>query len=144
MALPTLAQGSNSMSFAYDPCLFELVIGRSLSDSFLVVLRVMPKKKTAKHVQDIKNAIDADRSADNDWRLRFDEMAANTTDTFEWQMRFAIATEDYILQLERLLDQHGPDWRKRVACVDIGPPPGHNEEREAEAKAEIERRKGKR
>jgi hypothetical protein len=48
----------------------------------------------------------AERSAGKDWRIVQEEKAAQFADLIEWNERFAAAQQQYISQLERLLDQH--------------------------------------
>jgi hypothetical protein len=43
-------------------------------------------------------------------------------DTPEWPYRFIDAQQERIDQLTLLLDQHLPDWRKRVTFPYIPPP----------------------
>jgi hypothetical protein len=66
------------------------------------------KSKTESRVQALKDTIAAKSGTDEEHSNSLDENAAQFADLIEWNERYAFAQQDYINQLERLLDRHVP------------------------------------
>jgi hypothetical protein len=72
----------------------------------------------------LKASIAAKGGTAEDMEIRADEFDAKTNDIHEWNELFIDHLVGRMKQMVRSLDDHVPDWRKRVTFPKMAAPPG--------------------